>query len=65
MSFKENIFIFNQNVTVFLKALYSNGYFFVQKIYFYSIEKKYVQWNIFIQWFSVGKSGLPFVSEIA
>ena len=34
------------------------------RIKIYSIEKKCVEWNIFIQLFSVVKFGLPFVSEI-
>ena len=65
LSFKENIFIFNQNILVFKKFLYSNGFFFRIKNIFSFNRKKCVQWNIFIQWFSVVKSGLPFVSEIA
>ena len=39
LSFKKNIFIFNQNILVFKKFLFSNEFFFVWKIYFYSIGK--------------------------
>ena len=53
MSFKENRFIFSQSILVFKEFLYSDGFFFRIKNIFLFNRKKYVQWNIFIQWFSV------------
>ena len=57
LSFKENIFKFNQNIFVFKIFYFHPGVCHIKK-------KKWVQWNFFIQWFWVVKSGLPFVSEM-
>ena len=43
LSFKENIFIFSQNILLLKRFFYPTGFCFVKEIYFYSVKKKRVQ----------------------
>ena len=75
---QQNIFTFNKKYLISTKTFTFNKiYLHSMKICLYLIilnfhaglyfswKKWNVQWNFFIQWFSVVKSGLSFISEIA